>query len=60
MGECVYCGEPTLNCIQLGRGGTTFEILCCAECFKTIDGLSQRRKDEMSEAGYILAELGMG
>lgn len=58
MGECVYCGESTLNCIELGRGSTTFEIVCCDKCFKTIDALPQSRKDEMSEAGFVLDGIG--
>ena len=57
MGECIYCGESTLNCIELGRGSIKFEIMCCDKCFKTIDELSQSRKDKMSEAGYMLATM---
>ena len=60
MGECVYCGESTMDCIELGRGSNTSEIVCCNNCFKTIDALPQSRKDEMSEAGFVLAVLGVG
>jgi len=52
---CVYCGDSTLNIIELGRGTILVEIPCCLNCFEVIDELPQSRKDEMADAAHMLA-----
>lgn len=47
--NCLYCGKPTSNTIELGRGNHTTELPCCQECFDKVDKLPEERKNEMAE-----------
>lgn len=51
--DCFYCGNPTEDVLELGRGVHTKEIPCCQECFEEIDKLPQNQKDEMAEYAFI-------
>ena len=51
--KCEYCGNETLNVIELGREVHLIEIPCCPSCYEEIDKLPQSRKDEMAEYAFM-------
>ena len=52
--QCLYCDNPTLRYIELGRGKNLSKIPCCERCFDEVDKLPQHKKDSMSEAAAMM------
>ena len=59
MMNCLYCGDPTNNKIELGIGNNIKEISCCQKCFDDINELVQHQQKKMEEMAEYAAMLEM-
>lgn len=57
MMNCLYCGDPTNNKIELGRGNHIKKIPCCQKCFYDINELIQHQQKKMEKMAEYAAML---